>query len=500
MTVTTHRRRTVTSAVCLAVLVSGCGYRVTVNDGSRGSDAAAQQGKPADLSAAQSNPVEDSYYPQRGEPYLDTLHYDLKLDWSPKERTLTGTATITFRVTEDREEVQFDLGDPLEVSKASVDGRAVTATRGTDTVVVKTGRLAKDSRHEVVLEYAGTPKTTPAPSQRGDQGGGLGFTIEPDGQTWTMQEPFGAFTWYPVNDQPADKAFYNATLISRDGQKGVFNGIPGPEKVDGDTTTRSFRLDQPAASYLTTVAFGKYSLLQETGPRNLPMYYWYDPSSSDAAMFRRGLQKSPDTLKYLETLLGPYPFASAGAVLVPSDSAMETQTMVTMGVDSTRSPDDFDAVMAHEYAHQWVGDVVTPKDWKDLFLNESLAMFLQAKYEDHAKITPYAVTMSSYRALDARLRREDGPPGKFKKDHFAASNVYLCGALMYDAMASAYGQKFYDALKSWPTVNKFGNVDRDDLMKHFSDKIGVDLKPWMTNWLESETTPTDQPPALPSSA
>lgn len=451
--------------------------------------------KPSDLSAAQSNPVEDSYYPHRGEPYLDTLHYDLALDWKPSTKTLSGKAKITFRVTEQRTDVQFDLGSPLTVNATTLDGKPVTSSRGDSVLKIATGTLDKGSRHELVVDYSGTPAPVPAPSERSDQDEGLGFTVSPDGTAWTMQEPFGAFTWYPVNDQPADKAFYDATLTAHEGTKGVFNGRPGPEKVTGETSVRRFHLDQPASSYLTTVAFGEYALLTDKGPRDLPLFYWYRPDRSDRTRVVDGLKKSPEILTWLEKYLGPYPFATGGSLMVPSDSAMETQTMNTMGDSTANQREYFLPTLAHEYAHQWVGDVISPVDWRDMWLNEGLALFLQAKYEDHAGFAPYEMTMSGYRSMEPGLRRQSGPPGKYDKDDFAASNVYVCGAVMYDRMATAYGDKFWAALKTWPSVKKYGNVTRDDLIKHFSDKIGVDLKTWITTWLESETTPTQEPPA-----
>lgn len=513
MPVAARRVRALAATMTVLSLV-GCSTRVTVHEGpnqppsattgstAQGSEAPAPTqlpnppSAPTNLTAAQSHPVEDSYYPQRGEPYLDTLHYGLSLDWRPSTRTLTGRATITFRVTEDRSELQFDLGSALTVRSATVDGRPATTKRGTDTLVVS-ATVPKGTQHVLVVDYGGTPATTVAPSKRGDQTDGLGFTIEPDGSAWTMQEPFGAFTWYPVNDQPADKAFYDATLIAHEGQKGVFNGVPGQEQVSGDTSVRQFHLDQPASSYLTTVAFGPYTLATDKGPNNLPLYYWYREGRSDSANTIAGLRQTPQILQYLESVLGPYPFASAGSVMVPGDSAMETQTLNTMGQSTATQEEYFLPTLAHEYAHQWVGDVQSPADWRDVWLNESLALFVQAKYEDHADITPYDITMGGYKSMDQQLRRESGPPGKYHKDDFAASNVYVCGAVMYDAMATAYGEKFWAALKSWSTVRKYGNVTRDDLIKHFSTAIGVDLKPWITQWLESETTPTDPPPSLP---
>ena len=67
------------------------------------------------------------------------------------------------------------------------------------------------------------PSRSPRPTTRGDFST-TGFTITPAGETWTMQEPYGAHTWYPVNDQPSDKALYDFTLtvpspVGRRGQR-----------------------------------------------------------------------------------------------------------------------------------------------------------------------------------------------------------------------------------------------------------------------------------------
>ena len=69
-----------------------------------------------------------------------------------------------------------------------------------------------------------------------------------------MQEPYGAFTWYAVNDQPSDKALYDFTISTPAPWVGVANGeLRSREEVDGDTVT-AWHLDEPAASYLVTVA------------------------------------------------------------------------------------------------------------------------------------------------------------------------------------------------------------------------------------------------------
>lgn len=487
--------RAVRSLVPFALVglaVAGCSNgAITVVPPS--STAVAESGAGRDLTAARSNPVEDRYYPQRGEPYLDTLHYGLRLDWKPSTKILTGTARITFRVTENRHEVAFDLGDPMKVSSVTVDGRKVTAKQGNNSLRLSaTVDAGRD--HTAVVTYSGTPKPVPAPGDRTDTGDGHGLRVTPRGGLWTMQEPHGAFTWYPVNDQPADKAFYDATLVSHEGQRGVFNGLLTDSATRDGTTTSSFRLDKPAASYLTTVAFGDYTLERGKLSDGRPALYWWD-GESNLAEIKPEVRKTPQMIAYLETLLGPYPYASAGVLTVPGQSAMETQTMVTFGAQNRFDRGAVEGTLAHEQAHQWLGDLVTPQHWDDLWLNESLTMFVQTKYEDHAGLHSYASSIAYYRPLERKARAEAGPPGAYRKDKFADSNVYLAGPLMLDAMATAYGPKFWAGLKSWPTSKPSGTVTRDDFIKHFSTAVGVDLRPWVTKWLTSQTTPTEAPPS-----
>ena len=68
---------------------------------------------------------------------------------------------------------------------------------------------------------------------------GLGWHTTRDGQVWTMQEPYGAFTWYPVNDQPSDKAMYDVRLDVPGRWVGVSNGrMSAAASSHGRTVTR----------------------------------------------------------------------------------------------------------------------------------------------------------------------------------------------------------------------------------------------------------------------
>ena len=80
-----------------------------------------------DYAAAVSDPVEDPYYPRRGDPRIDALHYGLVLHWSARQRVLRGRATIELRAAERTDELVLDLAHVLEQEAASL---AVPRLRG----------------------------------------------------------------------------------------------------------------------------------------------------------------------------------------------------------------------------------------------------------------------------------------------------------------------------------------------------------------------------------
>src|SRR3712207_216752 len=156
------------------------------------------------------------------------------------------------------------------------------------------------------------------PSHRSDTEP-LGLTVTKQGGLWTMQEPFGAFTWYPANDQPSDKALYDIAVTVPAGWSAIAAGTPAGRSGN----TFRYRSTDPMASYLQTLAVGKYRQVTAKGPRGVPLHYWYRPGTDDKLL--PSLKKSPRFLSFLEKRFGPYPFPSGGIVLVDSASGMETQ-------------------------------------------------------------------------------------------------------------------------------------------------------------------------------
>jgi aminopeptidase N len=485
------RRSMLTTLLVVAAVVSSSSPVAAVPRPTDASRAAPHSAPTYD--AARSHPREDPYYPTKGDPSVDALHYGLRLRWAPTTRRLTGRATITFRATVDESQVRLDLGDPLVVASVHLDGRTATWSHPGKDLVVDTGRvLAKDSRHVLTVRYSGRPQAVHAPTDRSDISR-VGWTVTKRGEVWTMQEPFGAYTWYPVNDQPSDKAFYDVRISAPKRWVGIFNGRLVSRRTTASRTITQWHLASPASSYLTTIAIGDYVHYRDTGPHHLPISYWLprrDQSARPSLLAK--LRRTPRMIRWLESRLGRYPFDRIGAVVVASDSAMETQTLVTMGgrLLSESGPRAFRGDLLHEYAHQWYGDTVTPDSWPDLWLNESFAMYTQIRWQ----VAQGWQTMAHWRRLlrsqDGGLRTTDGPPGAYHRQQFGDLCVYYCGALMLDRLRTRLGDATFAAIwRGWPQQHRFASVDRSTYVAWSSARAGQDLGPFLTTWLTSPTTP-----------
>jgi aminopeptidase N len=434
-----------------------------------------------------SQPTADPVYPQRGDANIDVGAYRLVMNWAPDDRILTGSAELSIRAARATNEARLDLAGDLTVDQVTVDGRPATATEQGDKLIVATGRsLAVGDRFTVTVRYHGTPQPASFPGTRTDVDG-VGAHVGTDGAIWALSEPYGAYTWFPGSDQPSDKALLDVDLTVPAGWAGVSSG-----RLTGETTgpagTRTFHWHQaePIATYLVAFAVDRFDRIDETGPRGLPVTYWVRPA--DRSAMEPLLRRVPDALAWLSARLGPYPFSTAGVVIVPDASGLETQSMVTLGPIHGK---DAVPVLVHELSHQWFGDTVTPRTWRDMWLNEGFATYVQMLYTVDKLGGDRTDTVRGWRAADAEWRRRAGPPAHYDPTEFAARNVYNGPALMLDRIRARIGDaRFAALLRDWPQQHRNSNQDRAGFTAWLNGYAGQDLTALVDAWLDGATTPS----------
>ncbi len=470
MTPTTPARRRLAAA--LALPLAAC-----LGAGAFAAPASAERYSPGSTSGG------DPYFPASGNGGYQVEHYDLDIAYDVPTKDFRATAVLTLQATADLDSFSLDLRG-LTVSSVRVDGRSQTFTQADGELVVRARpKLKAGSTHTVTVVYGGT-----AGNPLDIEEAAYGFYTFADG-AFTANEPDGASTWYPVNDVPTDKATYDIAITVPEGSTGVANG----ELVSVTTTAGRTRWEwssaDPMASYLSTASVGNYVFTQQTGPDGLPILNFVDAdiTGNRLATTTASLARQPAMIEFFEGLYGPYPFSSFGAI-VDDDSvgyALETQTRPIYSRSAS------EGTVAHELAHQWVGDSVSPESWRDIWLNEGFATYsqwlwtesrggatAQENYEEIAAIPADDEFWSEVVVADP------GPLGLF------TGPVYDRGAASLHALRLEIGDDaFFTVLRRWTTENADGNVTTSDFVALAEEVSGQQLDAFFADWVYD----TDKP-------
>ncbi|TQJ53920.1 peptidase M1-like protein [Streptomyces sp. SLBN-115] len=428
--------------------------------------------------------VGDPYFPKAGNGGYDVSHYGLTLAYTPDGNRLTGTAVVTGRATEDLAAFDLDLAG-MKVEEVTVGGDTAEFRRdGQELIVRPPGALSDGETFEVRVRYSGSPRTITDPD-----GSKEGWLRTADGAL-ALGEPTGSMAWFPGNHHPSDKASYDIAVTVPKGLTAVSNGeLRSARTADDGRTTFTWHTAEPMASYVATLAIGRYTVTRSATQGGLPVYVAVDPSQVTAS--RKVLARLPEVMEWAEYNFGPYPFSSTGAIVDrPEDVeyALETQNRpVYPGAPDT-------ATLVHETAHQWFGDSVTPKSWQDMWLNESLATYAEWLWtEDEGGATAEETFTELYdHGEDEYEDLWAFPPAKpTSAAHVSDTPVYQRGAMVIHRIRQAVGDDtFYDIVQGWAAAHRHGSADTDDFTAFVEKQApDEDFDEIWADWLYGEGKP-----------
>ncbi|UOQ88653.1 M1 family metallopeptidase [Agromyces endophyticus] len=428
----------------------------------------------------------DPYFPLAGNGGIDLQHIDLDLDYTPPapepaplEGQLDGVATIDLRATQDLDRFNLDLRG-LTVHRVTVGGKPMAFTQTeNELVITPRPKLKAGQGSQVVVEYGGT---TTQPRDIDDEL--YGWVTTRDG-AMVVSEPDGAATWFPVSDHPSDKASYDFEITVPDGLVAVANGTLADQSTNDGRTTWTWHAPDQMAAYLATASVGDYTLNRYTTPDGLEIIDAVDPALPASAS--ASLALAPEMIAFFEDRFGPYPFVAYGAI-VDDDSvgyALETQTR------SFFSRRASEGTAAHELAHQWMGDQVSPGRWADIWLNEgwaSYASWMWSEEQGRATAQTNFDEVMSTPADDefwSLVVADPQPHGLF------AGAVYDRGAATLHALRVKIGDDaFFELAKEW--VERFGGgtATTADFTALAEEVSGTQLDAFFQTWLYAPEKPT----------
>ena len=432
---------------------------------------------PAEAPSPGSTGLGDPLYPGLGNGGYDVSHYTLDLDVDVDENFISGQARIEAEATQALSAFNLDLRG-LDVIEARVSNRPATHSRnGNELTLTPQKPIRRGSSFTAEVAFQGHPMTVAVP--------GLGFRmgwVNYETGIFAAGEPWGSSTWYPVNEHPSDKASYTIVVTVPDSYEVAAIG----ELVDvvghGDKSTYTWEARDEVASYLVAIAVGQFHKTTTEGPEGLPIVDYIETTLDQSAVF--GLEKAPDIMEYFSDTFGQYPFDTFGAIVMDAEfPALETQTRPVYDWKGL-STEFGEEIVAHELAHHWFGNHVTPATWEDLWLSEGFATYSQWLWRAHE----YDSTAFD-RFWDQMWTDEMGPPGKpLPESPFAW--VYQRGTLVVHALREEVGDEhFFETIREFLSRYGGGNASTADFIEVAEDVSGKELDELFDAWLYSETPP-----------
>ncbi|MDH7516266.1 MAG: M1 family aminopeptidase [Bacteroidota bacterium] len=415
-------------------------------------------------------------------PPLDVLHYRATIRFDLSAQRLDGTAFVLFRGGGDT--LHLHLRD-LEVTAVTRAGNTIPHFHANGILSIPLDPPAgENDTVEIAVEYGG--KAT-------DEGG----TTPWGGCFWGTTTfcmgvgflaPYVSMTrhWLPSNDVPSDKATFDLTYIVPQGMAAAGSGLLTETRDSAGWVSYRWVETHPTATYLVTYAIAPYAVIRDAW-NGIPLEY-YAPRT-DSARAAAHFASIPIMLDAFTSAYGKYPFDKVGYCITPIGS-MEHQTMISYAASLLRQG-SAGLTAAHELAHQWWGDCVTPRTFGDAWLSEGFATYSEAVYLEHTGgrggyeqrarqfISSYLYQIAPYEGVFPLRDYPRTPPSSNYP-----GTIYDKGAAVLVMLRQILGDEtFFRGLRNYLTRHEYGTAETDDFRTVMESVSGRDLRWFFDEWV-----------------
>jgi aminopeptidase N len=425
-------------------------------------------------------------------------HLKLTFDINAQDYSATGDVRHNIVPFHDLATVVMDCGANLTVQGCTINGERAEFSHPGESIVITPPAPLKSGKEAVVeIKYE-----MPGAGRFGGANGYGGFHwVKPESsdpsrkvEFWTQGETDGNHHWVPLFDYPNDKCTSETITTVPEDWIVIGNGREGPVSHDARRHTRTYRwiMTQPHSTYLLSLAGGEMDV-KKAYWSGVPLYYVVPKGKAD--LIDGSFGNTPDMLQFFSGILNyKYPWPKyAQDAMYDFGGGMENVSATTLGqfslTDLRAGHYTMSSLNSHELAHQWFGDLVTCKDWGDIWLNESFATFFEMLYMEHldgegaydrerdGNLRAYVSESRSYKRPLSTHRYAD-------KNALFDRHTYPKGGLILHMLRRELGDaELFRGLHRYLEVNAYQPVDAHDLSKAIEDATGHNVDGFFEQWI-----------------
>ncbi len=421
---------------------------------------------------------------------FDVHHYDLAIDLSdPASGEFEAVATIRGDVAAGADHISLDFAG-LDIRSIEVDGAAVAFQRIGGVLTIGPFEPAARSR-EFRVAYGGAPKD------------GLFFGEDRNGDPAVFADnwPNRARWWFPSNDHPTDKATVRFAVTVPETYQVIANGaLEGTRAAGAGRQTWIWNTDPavPIPSYTIVIGVARFEQrdlgsagcdLAPAAPRSACAAVSVWALSGDGDYGAQQFVRAPDMLDYYAELVGPYPYEKLAHVESSTRfGGMENASAIFYGRGGWEARRMGEGVIAHETAHQWFGDAVSPASWYHLWVSEGFASYFGPLYfEARDGVESFRSMMASSRqtALNSDVVGQAIVDSSTNQLYDLLNrNNYQKGSWVLHMLRRRVGDEdFFAGIRDYYRQHLHGDADTEDVRAALEQTSGQNLEDFFNQWV-----------------
>ncbi len=418
-------------------------------------------------------------YANFDEVKIDSLHLILHVDFDKEQ--LAGTASWKILPQESCKVLRLDTRS-MDVEKVWVDGKEADFDMTASHEIYGKGLFipVNSESREVKIAYHTLPEAEALQWMKASQ------TVSGKPFLYTQSQAILARTWVPCMDVPQVRFTYTADITCDTAYLALMSAV-NPAEKSGEGKY-SFRMPQRIPSYLLALAVGDIA------------YQAYDAVCgvyAETAVLEEAydeLRDLPAMIKAAEDLYGPYRWGKYDVLFLPASfpfGGMENPRLTFATPTILAGDRSLVALVAHELAHSWSGNLVTNRSWNDFWLNEGFTVYFEQRIMEAVYGKEYAdmLTVLGYNDLMGTLEElgMDDPDTRLylnlsgrDPDDGVSDIAYEKGRFFLRHLENLVGRERFDRfLRAYFDHFAFGTMTTTTFLEYLKTNLLSENPEWM---------------------